>query len=155
MRHLIKTTVVYLFLVAPPFLGLVGILELGGRLTAPPAIGGEWQLDGAARGIATEPCTGLVFDKQATMKVSQSGLRAELAFADQAKTVLHLQIDADQVAGSGRARAAADCDQPLALRARLARAGDRDALVGTLERPGCAACPATPFRATRQPVRTP
>lgn len=154
MRHLIKTTLVYLFLVAPPFLGLVGILEVGGGLAAPRAIGGDWQLDDASRAAAGAPCRGLLFDRQATLKIAQSGLRAELAFADRARTLLHLEIAGDQVAGSGRV-GGAGCDQPLSLRARLARAGDGAELVGTLARPGCAACPAAPFRASRQPVRAP
>lgn len=41
MRHLIKTTVIYLVLVTPPFLGLVGIVELGKGLAAPRSIGGD------------------------------------------------------------------------------------------------------------------
>ncbi len=152
MRHVIKTTVIYLLLVGPPFLGLIGILELGRGLTAPRSIGGEWQLDVASRRQAAGACPDLVFDKQPTLKVSQSGLRAELVFADKAKTRLSVDLVDDAVAGSGTAAGAPGCDQPLTLEARLTGSGPTAELVGTLARPGCPSCPATRFRAARRPA---
>lgn len=150
MRHLIKTTVIYLALVAPPFLGLVGIIEVGRGIAAPRAIGGDWQLDDASRQAAATPCHGLVFDKQATLKVSQSGLRAEVAFADQAKTVMHVQIADQHITGSGRAHGAAGCDRPLSLDARVEKSGEKAEIVGTLERRGCSGCPVAHLRAGRK-----
>lgn len=151
MRHIIKTTVIYLALVTPPFLGLVGIVELGKGLAAPRSIGGEWQLDDASQKEAAAPCHGLVFDKQPTLKVSQSGLRAELLFADKAKTTLNVQIDDERITGNGRARGAGGCDQPLSLDARIENSGDRAELVGVLERRGCSTCPVAHVRAGKKP----
>ncbi len=150
MRHILKTTVIYLALVAPPFLGLVGILELGKGLAAPRSIGGEWQLDDASQKQAAAPCHGLVFEKQPTLKVSQSGLRAELVFADKAKTRMSVQIDDQHITGS--ARGAGGCGEPLSLDARLEKSGDKAELIGTLERRGCSSCPALHLRAGKKPA---
>jgi hypothetical protein len=155
MRHILKTTVIYLALVTPPFLGLIGIIELGKGLAAPRSIGGEWQLDDASQKEAAAPCHDLVFDKQPTLKVSQSGLRAELVFADKAKTVMNVQIDEQRITGSGHAHAAGGCDEPLSLDARLENSGDKVAIVGTLERRGCSSCPALHLRAGKKPAPTP
>lgn len=152
MRHLIKTTVIYLLLVSPPFLGLIGILQIGKGIEAPRSFGGEWQLDDASRQAAARPCGGLVFDKQPTLKVSQSGMRAELVFADKARTVLDVRIDDQRITGSGGARGAGDCDQPLSLDARLEHGGASASIVGTLERRGCSGCPVAHFRADRRPA---
>lgn len=151
MHHLIKTTVIYLALVTPPLLGLIGIIEVGTGITAPRSIGGEWQLDDASRQQAADPCHGIVFEKQPTLKVSQSGLRAEMTFADQARTVLNVAIDDQHITGSGRARAGAGCSEQLTLDARLEQAGAEARLVGTLERRGCSGCPAIHVRAGRRP----
>ena len=151
MRHLIKTMLIYLLLVAPPFLGLIGIIKVGEGIGAPRSFGGEWQLDDTSRQQAGEPCHGLVFEKQATLKVSQSGLRAEMTFADQAKTTLNVHIDDTRISGSGRASGAGDCDQPISLDARLDTSGPRAEMVGTLERRGCSGCPAAHFRAGKKP----
>jgi hypothetical protein len=154
MRHIIKTTVIYLALVIPPFLGLVGIVQLGKGLAAPPSIGGEWQLDDASQKEAAVPtvlCHDLVFDKQPTWKVSQSGLRAQLVFADKAKTVMNVQIDDHHITGSGHAPGAGGCDEPLSLDARLEKSGDKAEIVGTLERRGCSSCPALHIRASKKP----
>ena len=152
MRHLIKSTVIYLLLVSPPFLGLIGIIHLGNGIAAPRSFGGEWQLDDASSQAAAQRCSGLVFEKQPTLKVSQSGRRAELIFADKAKTKLAVRIDDQRITGSGRAPGAGDCDRPLSLDARLEDKGASAAIVGTLERRGCSSCPASPFRAGRKPA---
>jgi hypothetical protein len=151
MRHILRTTVIYLALVTPPLVGLVGILEVGKGIAAPRSFGGEWQLDDASRREAGEPCHGLVFDKQATLKVSQSGLRGEVTFADKAKTVLDVHIDDTRISGSGRASSDGDCDQPLSLDARLEKNGPRAEIVGTLERRGCSGCPVAHVRAGKKP----
>lgn len=150
MRHLVKTTVIYLCLVGPPFLGLVGILHVGKGITPPRSIGGEWQLDDTSRLAAAAPCHGIVFDKQPTLKVSQSGLRAEVLFADKAQTRLAVEIDGARVRGGGAA-GAGSCDQPLTFEARLDQTGPEARLIGTLERRGCAGCPAARLRAERRP----
>ena len=150
MRHLLKTTVIYLCLVGPPFLGLVGILQVGKGITPPRSIGGEWELDDASRQEAAGPCHGIVFDKQPTLKVSQSGLHAEVIFADKAQTRLDVQIDAERISGRG-GPAAGSCDQPLTLEARLDQTGPEARIIGTLERRGCSGCPAAHLRAARRP----
>jgi hypothetical protein len=152
MRHIIKTTVIYLALVTPPFLGLVGIVRFGEGLAAPRSIGGEWQLDDASQKEAAGPCQGLVFDKQPTLKVSQSGLRAELLFADKARTKMSIQIEDQHIIGSGHAHGAGGCDEPLSLDARLEKSGDKAEIVGTLERRGCSSCPVAHFRAGKKPA---
>lgn len=155
MGHLAKSTAIYLLLVGPPFLGLVGILELGKRLTPPRSIGGEWQLDDSSRQEAAAPCHGIVFDKQPTLKVSQSGLRAEVLFADRAKTAIDVEIDGQRLSGGARTAGAGSCDQPLTFEAVLDKTGPEPRMIGTLERRGCpSGCPAAHVRAARRPPTT-
>ncbi|HEY8144164.1 MAG TPA: hypothetical protein VIG06_15870 [Kofleriaceae bacterium] len=154
MRHLLKTTVIYVCLVGPPFAGLIGIIHVGKRITPPRSIGGEWQLDDVSRQEAAEPCHGIVFEKQPTVKVSQSGLRAEVLFADKAKTKLGVEIEDDRIHGSG-GMATTSCDQPVTLEARLDRTGGEPRIVGTLERRGCSGCPVAHLRAARPAAETP
>jgi hypothetical protein len=154
MRHLLKTTVIYLCLVGPPFAGLVGIIHVGKRITPPRSIGGEWQLDDVSRQEAAEPCHGIVFEKQPTVKVSQSGLRAEVLFADKARSKLGVEIDDDRIHGSGVA-GAGSCDQPVTLEARLDKTGPEPRIVGTLERRGCSGCPAVHLSAARRAAESP
>jgi hypothetical protein len=146
MHHIIRSALIYLALVTPPFLGLVGILEVGKGVAAPRSFGGEWQLDDASRQQAGDSCHGLVFEKQATLKVSQSGLRAEMIFADKARTKLNVTIDGSRISGSGRGHGA--CDERLSLDAELESAGASAAMVGTL---ACAGCPTAQFRAGKKP----
>lgn len=150
MRHLLKTTVIYVCLVSPPFLGLIGIIHVGEGITPPRSIGGEWQLDDSSRQEAAGSCHAIVFEKQPTLKVSQSGVRAEVIFADKAKTTIDVEIDGERVWGGARSAGAGSCGQPVTLEARLDRTGAEPQIIGTLERPGCSGCPVAHLRAARR-----
>jgi hypothetical protein len=44
---MVKSILTYLFMVGVPLVGLLWILDYGGRQTAPPAIAGTWQIEGS------------------------------------------------------------------------------------------------------------
>lgn len=44
---MLKSIATYLFLIGIPLVGLLWILDYGERLSAPPAIAGDWQIEGA------------------------------------------------------------------------------------------------------------
>jgi hypothetical protein len=65
MRRPIQTILAYAALVAPPFCGLLVILRFGQSLQPPRAIGGTWDLGGAACGLTGAP------------RIAHTGPRAE------------------------------------------------------------------------------
>jgi hypothetical protein len=136
-----RSLVTYLLLVIPPLGGLLAILYFGGRLTPPRSIGGTWTITSplASSGERCPP--------PATLRVQQSGPRAELAFGDDLQASLVLELDGDRVRGASRPRSG-PC--PLALEARLV---EPHLLEGTLRTQDCSTCPPLPFRAVREPVK--
>ena len=138
-----RAVAVYSLLVVPPVVGLLAILDLGEDLRPPRSIGGDWRLAGSA-----QPCPAFDFgNKPATLRISQSGLRAIGKLSDASRAALSIEIDGDTVTGE---QTASGCH--VALAARLAATGSTSELVGVLRWPGCTACPEQPFRASRAPI---
>jgi hypothetical protein len=80
----------YLLLVGMPVLGLLGILEAGRGIPAPPSISGDWALefDPAA------PCAnGPASLRQPALSISQSGTEALITMNDGHATTLEATID--------------------------------------------------------------
>jgi hypothetical protein len=69
----------YILLVGVPVLGLLGILEAGRAIVAPPAIGGEWKLEFDP---AANCATGLASLRQPALSISQSGTEALITVND-------------------------------------------------------------------------
>jgi hypothetical protein len=135
-----KTVLLYLGLVGLPLLGVLGILQVGRGLTAPPAFGGTWRLAAAA---SEDGCT----LPAAPLHVAQSGWRAQVALGATA-----VQADVDGRALRTREAVAAHggpC-RGWHVEAEGQGAPVPDALVGRLVPEGCACAP-VPFRALRVP----
>jgi hypothetical protein len=131
-----KAIAIYSLLVVPPVAGLLAILHLGTDLHPPHAVGGDWLL------AASPACTPFEGHADATLKISQSGLRA---VGQLSHTPVALTIDGDAIAGE---QVRTDgCH--VAIYARLT-GGE---LVGVMRWPGCTGCIEQPFRATRAPRR--
>lgn len=129
-----KAIAIYSLLVVPPVAGLLAILHLGTDLRPPHAIGGDWVLG------AAPACAPFEGHADATLKISQSGLRAvgKLSHAPVALTIDGDVVVGEQVRTDG-------CR--VAIDARLT-GGE---LVGVMHWPGCTGCAEQPFRAARAP----
>ena len=104
----------YILMVGAPVLGLLGILEAGRTIAAPPSIGGEWTL----QFDAGPQCAGI----PASLNISQSGPAATITLND-GRTI---QARVDGVTLSGES-----------LRVSIAgKAGSRT-LIGVLSLNGC------------------
>ncbi|MCC6642500.1 MAG: hypothetical protein IT386_15175 [Deltaproteobacteria bacterium] len=149
-----KIVLLYLVLVGLPVLGVVGILRLGGRLGAPPDIGGVWRAEIAPAAQLVPPCVELAPDAPA-FDVEQSGVHADVTLNDPARTRLEAILRGTRLWGRaaslpmlGTARAA--CPQaPLELAADFIMDGRVAQLAGQLWAGGCAACAPVSFRAER------
>lgn len=125
-----KSLLLYLGLVGLPLAGLLGILHLGSRLEAPPAVGGAWAVT-AAPGAALPD----------TLHLSQSGV--------------HLSVTAGGARLGGRigghavsaASAAGEEACAASLEARVDTAAGR--MAGTLALPP--RCERVSFEALRRP----
>ena len=125
-----KSLLLYLVLVGLPLAGLFGILRLGSRLEAPPAIGGAWAVT-AAPGAALPD----------SLHLSQSGVHLSVT-AGGAKLSGRLEggaLSAAAPAGAGPCAAS--------LRARVEASAGR--MAGTLSLPP--RCQPAAFGAVRRP----
>ena len=142
LRRIARAVAIYSLLVMPPAGGLFAILHLGKDLRPPRSIGGDWLLAGAAPACSRFDFGG----KPATLRISQSGLRAVGKLSDASHATLSLEIDGDAVTGEGQT---SGCHVGIA--ARLAASGSSSDLVGVLRWPGCTGCSDQAFRASRAP----
>src|SRR5689334_875528 len=75
--------IAYLFLVALPVVGLVGVLRSGRNLTAPTAIGGLWKVEHVNGALVTVTCgTSSSPDQDLVLAISQSGPNFTLKLAN-------------------------------------------------------------------------
>ena len=124
----------YLLLVGVPVLGLLGILEAGRGIAAPPSISGDWtlQFDPAA------PCAnGPASLRQPALSISQSGTGALITVNDGHATTLEASIDGSTLTAKS-------------LTASIAGKPGERTLEGKMHFDGCA--PAA-FRAVRQATK--
>jgi hypothetical protein len=148
--------IAYVFLVALPVLGLVGILKSGRSLTAPFSVDGAWKIE--SNHLSASPCGNLlspVFN--APISISQSGKSLVVSISGGAKTtagtlegkIIKAQFAAAEV---GTDKPGADCGGGgLTLTATLDPMAEPRTLSGTLAVEGCASCTPMEFRAVRQP----
>ncbi|HEX9950914.1 MAG TPA: hypothetical protein VGB53_04040 [Rubricoccaceae bacterium] len=134
-----KSILLYIVLVGLPVAAVLAVLRLGDAVEAPPAVGGEWRVEGAA--------TCAVPDR--TFRIEQSGRYVHVLIAGRAKMTAHLAGATLAADGGARADVSPGCShEPIRLRARASgRLASR--LAGTIGVPGCAACPPARFVAVR------
>jgi hypothetical protein len=115
-------------------MGLLGILEAGRGITAPPSIGGDWTVEfDRASACANGPAA----LRQPAFNISQSGTEALITLNDGRATTFQATLNGSKLTAD-------------ALRANIVgKAGERQ-LTGTLN---IANCGAIAFRAVRQVSR--
>ncbi len=143
LRRFSIAVAIYSLLVVPPVAGLLAILHFGRDLRPPRSIAGEWLLPGPAPACSPFDFGG----KPATLKISQSGLRAVGKLSDASHAALSLEIDGDTI--TGEEGGASGCH--VALAAQLVASGPNSDLVGVLRWPGCSGCSDQTFHASRAP----
>lgn len=147
----------YLLLVIVPIIGLGGILRSGGKLTAPPAIGGVWKMHVRAESLAFLPCArAFTMLRDVEFTVSQSGKDFTLNFANwetsaASGTIDGTRIKANILASTQRA-AQAGCSggRVLSLTASLDSEATPKLILGVLALNDCATCAPAEFRAVRE-----
>ena len=152
-----KSVLLYLVLVGTPFLGLLGILQIGEKLEAPVSVGGSWAVESTTAQALERSCAPLEAPgDRLELTISQSGRYVQLRLNDAAKTSmtgrLHARtLTARRVLASG-AHARNDCGATTEAELQLEvhhRSGGADRLSGSWRVPGCDACPTQSFRAVR------
>lgn len=126
-----KLLISYVLMTVIPLLGVLGLLQAGSRLQAPPAIGGEWALE-----ITTSPaCEGaLTWLQPPTLSVSQSGRILHITLNDASHTMLTGRLDE----GYRVVRAGSnDQEGHVSLQVDIDRSVNPEQLSGALSVGGC------------------
>ena len=143
----------YIFLVALPIAGLVGILKSGRHLTAPFSVDGTWKM------VSSQPVASACSDffssvSNSPLSISQSGKSLVVTLNGGTKTtsgILDGKIITAQIPGSDKSGAAQCGDSNLNLIANLDPLTEPRTISGTIAVEGCASCAPMQFRAARQP----
>jgi hypothetical protein len=125
----------YLLLVGVPVLGLLGILEAGRTIPAPPSISGDWNIEFDAKASCLSGPSAL---RQPALSISQSGTQALITLNDGHATLLEAAID-------GAALTAKSASSGIS--ASIAGKPGERTLEGKMNFAGCAP---VAFRAIRQ-----
>jgi hypothetical protein len=145
----------YIFLVALPVLGLVGVLKRGRTLSAPFSVDGAWKIEPADRALSSSSCGAFLSSVlNAPISISQSGKTLVVAVSGGARTTTGTLegkiINAEFAAAD--LPAALECgDHGLTLTATLDPLAGPRTLNGTISIKDCASCTPMEFRAVRQP----
>jgi hypothetical protein len=146
--------VAYVFLVALPIVGLVGILKSGRNLKAPTSVDGAWSVQATATSGTSSSCMsalGLSADTRVT--ISQSGNNFGISFGKAAGTGL---IEGTSLQASlkpaGPFPAAPNCggDGSVLLTATVDVKASPRVLAGALSVAGCPPCESVEFHAVKQ-----
>ena len=143
----------YIFLVALPVVGLVGILKSGRSLSAPFSVDGVWKIESG--NLPASPC-GSFFSSvsNSPLSISQSGKSLVVTLSGGTKaTTGTLEGKTINAQFSGAADTARCGDGALNLSATLDPAAEPRTLSGTISVEGCgsSSCAPMEFRAVRQP----
>jgi hypothetical protein len=146
--------VAYVFLVALPITGLMGILSSGRSLKAPISVDGVWSIQAAPTKGALSPCIGAVgLGRDMPLTISQSGenfvINSDKAAGDGLVAGLTLQASLKPV---GSVSGAANCgdDGSVLLIATVDAKASPGAFSGALSVPSCPSCESVEFHAVKQ-----
>lgn len=137
---MVKSLFTYLFLVGVPLVGLLWILDYGGRRTAPPAIGGAWQIEGSlTRCLDAQP---------SELAFQQSGRFVQVALGDASGEA---RLDGEQLRASvvepNGPCSSVELDGYFELEGDSS--GGTQRFVGRATGSGCDACRGIEFAASR------
>ncbi len=145
--------IAYVFLVALPVLGLVGILKSGRTLTAPFSVDGAWKIESSP--LSASPCGNLLPSvSNAPLLISQSGKTLVVTLGGGTKTTtgtLDGKIIKAQFPSANKSEGVECGDGSLTLTAALDPLAEPRTLTGTFSVEGCSSCVPMTFRAVRQP----
>lgn len=155
MPHSNRTfAIAYVFLVALPITGLVGVLRSGRDLKAPISVDGGWKFrTGASRGDLS-PCLSLLgLDADTPITISQSGRYLAIGGAKAGGTgviegsALHAVL---RPAAGGAPLANCGSEGSVALAATVDPKSNPPAMSGVLSVDACPSCGSVQFEAARQ-----
>jgi|HubBroStandDraft_1064217.scaffolds.fasta_scaffold00001_178 hypothetical protein len=145
----------YVFLVALPVVGLIGVLKSGRKLTAPISVDGLWQLQADPVRLAALPCgKTLAQNPNTALVISQSGKNFTVSLSNDPKSTSSGVLEGNTLkallvpsvawsAGCGDSR-------ELSLVATVDPKADPRSLAGLLSVNHCPACASVEFHAVRQ-----
>jgi len=143
----------YVFLVALPILGLVGILKRGRSLSAPFSVDGAWKIEPG--NLPASACGNFLTSvSNAPLSISQSGQSLVVTLSGGTKTTAGtLEGKTIKAQFTGASDTGQCGDGALTLAATLDPIAEPRTLSGTLSVEGCASSSCAPmeFRAVRQP----
>jgi hypothetical protein len=151
-----RLVVSYVLLVGIPLLGVVGVLGVGRRLTAPISVAGTWDFRIDPSGSEAQSCVaGLGFTRSTVMDISQSGRYLTLTLNSQPKVGLQGTLRGTTVLAKFTSPLEASCDRAsgLSMTAEIDKAAPR-IMSGILKFDGCASCGSANFQAVRQVFAT-
>ena len=153
-----KFVVGYIFFVGVPLLGLLGVLHLGQRLTAPTSVEGVWE-------VKTDPtpgqgvCAGsLASGRKVSLAISQSGKNLSVSQLDEPINSVDGVIEGEMVTiASLRVPTDNKCsnDQIFSLAATLDTAHNPSGMSGELSVKGCSSCSPLRFTAAKRSFNEP
>lgn len=145
--------IAYVFLVALPITGLVGVLRSGRDLKAPISVDGGWKFrTGASRGDLS-PCLSLLgLDADTPITISQSGRYLAIGGAKAGGTGVLEGSALHAVLRPAGGAPPANCagEGSVALAATVDPKGNPSAISGVLSVDGCPSCGSVEFQAVRQ-----
>ena len=148
-----KFAIAYLFLVALPITGLVGILRSGRSLKAPTSVDGAWSVQAAAANRTISCVSALGLDRDTPVTISQSGRFFEINAGNAGGTgVIEGTTLQASLGGARTLPAGADCggDGFVMLTATVDAKASPQVLSGTLSVAGCPSCESVEFHAVKQ-----
>lgn len=142
MRHLLS----YLALVGIPMLGLLGVLEIGERLSAPVAVHGAYALTLPA---PREPCLEAAFPRDdPRLVIAQSGPIVQVRLGSPAGLELRGRTDAGTLRAGGplpHRRPAGCAADSVTFEGSITRTPDAWLLAGLIRLVPCDACAPVPI----------
>ncbi len=147
----------YIFLVALPVLGLVGVLKSGRNLKAPLSVDGTWKIETQSDHASASLCSDLLSAvSNAPLSISQSGPSLLLALNGGIKTTAGTldgkTINASFAGANTDTANPPNCaDRTWTLTATLDPHAEPKTMTGRFSIEGCASCAPLEFRAVRQP----
>ncbi|PYP84400.1 MAG: hypothetical protein DMG65_22620 [Candidatus Angelobacter sp. Gp1-AA117] len=146
----------YLLFVALPLVGMVGVLRLGQKLSAPISVGGLWAIQVDSTNAASLPCTQSLTGAGASFTITQSGRSltfnsGNLSISSTSGVIEGSSIKANITLAPRRTQEAG-CDKSytLTLTARVDSLMNAKYLAGLLSVDDCSECAPVEFRAIRE-----
>ncbi len=149
MKHPKIFIIAYICLVGLPLLALVGVLDVGRKLIAPPSVDGPWMVEADFRSLAPSPCAGVFGTlRQPLLLISQSGTHFDFALNSATRLGGEGALQGSQLTGSGDI---SNCAAPptFVMTAAVSGQASNRTLDGRFSIPSCVNCTPVSFHAIR------